>query len=316
MDFLSSQQVSAELLESVNFDLFIAVSGLEKRCTYLAENKNIIAHKKMVLAPAGKSKDSVRKKNARYFDETGFEIFEIPSEEDHKLKLFLREFLTTSANKFLKILVDYSCMTKTWYSALIDLMQEVETDVKEIKLYFSYSPVKYEEQTKARSVKKIESGLSFSAISSSKPTALIIGLGIEKSKAELVIKYLQPDLTVLMYSDPAVDDRYTNAIFNNNQDLIHKTDARNIINYPLTDANAINEIITKKCVELRLFYNIVIAPLGPKIFALNAYLLSSRYPDIFVWNTGSHLPDKTGKNLPSGELVIQMVTFVNEDEDY
>ncbi len=316
MDFLSSQQESPELLESVDFDLFIAASGLEKRCTYLAENKNINARKKIVLAFVGKSKDSIRKKNIRYFDENGFEILEISAEEDDSLKFFLKEFFTAANKQSLKILIDYSCMTKTWYSALINLMQEVETDVKEIKIFFSYSPVKYEEQTKAKSVKKIEPGLSLSALSPSKPTALIVGLGIEKSKAEQAIKYLQPDLAILMYSDPAVDDRYTNAIFHNNQELIHKMDARNLINYPLTDANAINEIITQKCVELRLFYNIVIAPLGPKIFSLNAYLLSSRYPDIFVWNTGFEQPDKSAKNLPSGELVIQMVTFVNEDDDY
>lgn len=316
MDFLSSQQVSAELLETVDFDLFTTVSGNEYRCTYLAENINITAQQKVVLAFKAKSKDSNRKRNDKYFLKNGFGFIEISANQNDQLKLFLKDYFASTEKKSLNLLIDYSCMTKTWYSAIINVMQEADTDVQEINIYFTYSPVKYEEPTKAKSIKKIELSLAPGNLTPSKPTALIIGLGIEKSGAEQVIKYLQPDLIVLMYSDPAIDDRYTNAIFNNNQELIHNLEARNLINYPLTDANAINEIITAKCVELRLFYNIVIAPLGPKVFALNAYLLSNRYPDIFVWDTGFEQPVPNLKNLPSGKMIIQKVTFVNEEEDY
>ncbi len=316
MDFLDSQQVSAKSLESVDFELFVAVSGNEYRCTYLAEKLSLAARHKVVLASTEKSKDSIRKKNDKYFRTESFNCLEISGNQNDKLKLFLKDHFTVTEKKSLNLLIDYSCMTKTWYASISNVLQEMESKVNEIKVYFAYTPVKYEEAIKSRSIKKIESGFSPGNLSPSKPTALIIGLGIEKSTVEHIIKYLQPDLTILMYSDPAIDDRYTQAIFHTNQDLIHKMDARNLINYPLTDANAINEILTSKCVELRLFYNIVIAPLGPKVFALNAYLLSNRYPDIFVWDIGPELQDKGVKYLPSGELVVQKVTFVNEEEDF
>ncbi|MFW5821681.1 MAG: hypothetical protein ACOCWA_10340, partial [Bacteroidota bacterium] len=128
------------------------------------------------------------------------------------------------------------------------------------------------------------------------------------------IKYLQPDRIILMYADPAIDENYTDKVFNHNEEIIHKTKPRDLINFPIKDANAINEIITQKCVELRLNYNVIIAPMGPRIFALNSYLLANRYPDIFVWDFGIQALKKVPKSIPSGDIIAQLITFVDEDE--
>ncbi len=315
MDFLNSLQVSADSLETVAYDLFIAVSGYEERCTYLSESKNITAQRKVVLAYKERNKDLYRKSNDKFFRDNAFEFIELSGYEPEKLISFLKDlFIDSDGKKELRILVDYSCMTKTWYSSILSVIQDSEGIISQIRICFVYCPSKYEEPVKTKNLKKIYSDYSKGKLSDTKPTVLIIGLGVEKSKAEQVVNFSQPDLIILMYPDPGIDDKYTRTVFKNNADLIQQTAARNLINYPITDAESLNQIVTSKCVELRLSYNIIIAPLGPKIFALNAFLLSSRYPDINVWNFSTMQTEKPSKSIPSGEIIAQEVIFIDDDE--
>jgi hypothetical protein len=315
MDFLSSRQLGADSLQNIEFDLYLAVSGYEERCTYLAENLSLTAKEKVVLAYTEKTKELSRKKNDVFYS-NGFKFIHSSGYETNELTDFFRLFLVNSKEKELSILIDYTCMTKTWYSSIINSLQEIEDAPKQITLYFSYCPSLFEEPPKAKSLKQIEFGFSKGKMSSSKQMALIIGLGTEKTKAEQVIKQLKPDLTLLMYADPAIDHQYTQTVFENNRELINNIEPRNLVNYPLTDTGSINEILTQKCVDLRLSHNVVICPLGPKIFALNAFLLAVRYPDIFVWNFSSMQSEKPKQKTASGEIIIQEVVFINEEEGY
>ena len=63
MELFSSQQVLPEELNRINFDLFLTVSGYEKRVVYLLEEYSISAGRKIAMAFVEKSGELYRKQN-------------------------------------------------------------------------------------------------------------------------------------------------------------------------------------------------------------------------------------------------------------
>lgn len=315
MDLLSTQQVSASSLGSIDFELFITVAGTENRCIYFAENYNISVTEKVALTDLIKNKELFRKNNNRILKSKGFKFLEFSTTDNHGLANFLKAYLLNAAREKIKILVDYSCMPRTWYSSIINIFQELEYLKSHVYVYFVYTPVKFQKALKISQQKTISQSLTRNVNTDLKPTALIVGLGTEKANAELINDIIKPDLLILMYSDPALEKVYVENIFKRNEKIISLANTRNLINYPIKDAEKINLLITQKCVELRLTHNVIIAPFGPKIFSLNAYLVASRYPDIEIINPEERKIDVKNNREPSGDVIVQKVEFVTE-EDY
>ncbi|MGC9344737.1 MAG: hypothetical protein ACP5E3_18665, partial [Bacteroidales bacterium] len=302
MDFLNTQQISSTDLTGENYDLFITVAGDNNRCTHLIKSHNISAVKKICFTHSEKGRDLFKKSNSSFFTRKGFEIVGLSSQGDNTIFNLLEDFLNASHSDIPRILIDYSCMPKGWYATIIQYFFEIEKDFESIELFFSYSPSKFYQVKRFRRLKNLKEDFERITLTDSKPTALILSLGIETGRAEQLVKYLKPDQLVILYADPAIDPTYVKNIFSNNKVLLDKTEPRNIINYPLLDIDALNEILTSKCMELRMDYNLVIAPLGPKVFTLNSFFLASRFPDIMVLDSKSGQTSNPGNVEPAGQI--------------
>jgi len=315
MEFILAEQVLFDELYVVDFDLIIAVSGYEERCTYLVNKIKTGDALCRVLAFSEKNKELSRPQNDARFSDLGFEVIDQSGNECPQVEELLTELIDSGKGR-LNILVDYSCMTKVWYASIINYFMNSELAIDGINLYFSYSRAVYTEPKKPKPLKLAEPiGCQKPFMGSSKPVALVMGLGYEKDRAEMLSKSLEPDNIYVFYADPTDDQRFVEKVYVNNFRLIDSLHRDQVINYPIKDLRKIDDLLTDLCLDLRLEYRVILAPLGPKPFSLCCLLLAARYPDIEVWRVSAGKSENLYDRKAQGEPLIYKISYAQE-EDY
>ena len=315
MELILSEQVPFDELYTTGFDLVIASSGYENRCTYLVDRLGRIDAVKRVLAFRDKTKDLSRPENDRRFRELDFTFIDQSGDECIDAEKLIGD-LPAGTGKSRNVLIDYSCMTKVWYASLIDYFINADLLRGRLTAYFSYSGSEYSEPKKTRTPRIVEPlGCSKSKLISHKPVALVLGLGYEKDRAEMLYRSLEPEQTYVFYADPTDDDRFVEKVYVNNFSLIDKLHRNQVINYPIRDLGKIDELLTGLCLDLRLSYRVILAPLGPKPFSLCCLLLAARYPDIEVWRISAGPSERLYERKGRGDPLVYKAVF-SEDEDY
>jgi hypothetical protein len=317
MEFHNAQQISPDKLKDFSYDIFILAAGYEQRSIYLPANYNIKAEIKIALAFNEKSKELHRKDNDSFLVKQGYKLVTISGEQNLDLEPYFTELLKSNGNRHMYMLVDYSSMTKMWYSGIINYLIGITKSHDYITIHFSYTPAVYNEPKKKSpvNINKLVSYPCKKVNDSAKPTALIIGLGLDNNRAEYIRKTQNPALTILFYADPTNDLKYVEKVFKYNQDLIEQTEVRNLYSFPLNDLEKTDEMLTSLCINLRVKYNIVIAPVGPKILSLLALLLASRYPDINVMRVSSGANLAVYDRIPCCKPLVYSVEFVSDELD-
>lgn len=317
MEYQGSVQVDIQEIREKQFDLIIAASGFETRSITLFQNYYIAAPKKVAFAFTEKTADIKRKNNDAFFISQGFTMIDCSGENTESIQEFLIDYFSKIEKDSIEILIDYSSMTRKWYADIINLILTKTFHFQNISVFFSYTPAGFNLPKKNTTVKFADSLLVHEpAKNSNKPLALIIGLGIDSAKASYLIKKLNPSELIIMYADPAYEKKYVETVLNNNRKLIELVEIRKILNYPLANIGVTNEILTPLCLALRMKYNIIIAPLGPKVFSLNSLLLSAMYPDIDVWRVSSGDREPVYDRVPSKDPIILNARFIEEDIEF
>lgn len=315
MELDNTIQIKAEQLLLQHFDVFIAVSGYESRCSFLAGKVNLTQIPEKIVLSVDELKNQLfRAENDKIFREKGFRPIDISLRDTSPIDFLLNQICFSSAKNKLDILIDYSGMPKIWYSAIINFFIAHEERLSNVNLWFSYSPWEYNPDLSGSANKHFETIAP--QVKPGKPTALILGLGYEKARSEELAKQLNSQATFVFYADPAYDERYVKEVVTNNQSLLKTINGDQIIKYPIFDLNSINCSLTKLCVNLRGSHNIILAPVGPKPFTLMCFLLSARYPDMKLWKVSTSNKSKLYDKKANGELLIYKVIFTSEEVDY
>lgn len=313
MELIFAHQIGFQQIVSEEFDLFIAGSGYENRSLYLAVHLKDLNCEKIVLGFNDRKTVLFRPENDLRFKELGFTYYEIPGNNSAEISKVLDKFCMKSGKRGMKILVDYSCMSKTWISAIINYFSMNELMVDDSEVYFSYTPSFFDvPQNVSRQQIKWELPGYFK--SPGKPIAVIIGLGYEKFIGESIFKSLKDYTKYVFFSNPAFDNRFVEEVIKNNEKLLKKLDEEQIINYPLSDLKETDALLTSLCLTLRLSHRVVLISLGPKPFTLSCLLLSTRYPDIHFWNINSSFVGNVYNREPIGEPLVCKTFFSSREE--
>ena len=153
----------------------------------------------------------------------------------------------------------------------------------------------------------------------SKPTALIIGMGNEPNRIEGLTEYFDA-VPYLFYSDKSYNYEYSNEIESLNKSIIKGTNLDYIFKFPIYDLGYLNFMLSSLCEALLRDFRVVIAPCGPKPFALIAMINALNYNNrsdkeylgnsIEVWRISPG--DKLGKvdRVPTGLIsVIELTSY-------
>jgi len=259
-------------------DVFIAASGYESRSTAIPRKVEGLDCRKVAITFTEYSKELQRPENDKYFKSQGFEMlpasgFEIPD--------YSKVLLPSGSDK-LKVLIDISVMTRTWYHGLLKYIVNLP-DNKQISLRVVYCPAENVHAVKLRKSLSInylnmvtKSGKSID----DRPTALLLGLGHEQDIARRLHEIIRPDRTKLLYADPEMRKEYVEKIFITNHSLINRTDIKELFAYPMHDTSVIYSLLVDLIMPLRKDYRVIIIPQGPKIFSLISMIVQLSYPDI------------------------------------
>lgn len=279
MKITYGRQIQIDDLANKEIDLFLCAENHEKR--------SLTLYNKLIL------KNKISKSIALCYQDLVIDDKDIKlkkvkiSYNDHlKIYKFLDDELQQIHKKEISIIVDYSCMTKSWYYSIILYLKNKNNVMNNITVYFSYTPAKFNEPKLPKPNKEIIPLPGKYVVPTDKPKALIVCLGYEQNKAEGIIEHLDPKLSYLFYTKPASDKKFVNAIEFNNKSLLDER-SKFIVTFPYDDLLYLERELTRLYNLLKEEYSIVIAPLGPKPFTFISMLMSIKYDDIDIWRVGS-----------------------------
>lgn len=229
-----------------------------------------------------------------------------------EVRVAVRSRIEASPDRDLRIFVDYTCMTRSWYAGIIEAVRSVETK-KPIQCIFGYSPAVFSNPPEPSANAIVEPIAGFCSLDvPEKPTALIIGLGYERSRALGLIEYIDPAVFFVFYTDPVLDPQFRDVVLANNAPVfakLKKDAEERVFTHPLNDLQRTSNILASLCAGLREDHRVILAPLGVKPFSLLCLLMAVRFRDIDVWRVspGTKAPPQDRK--PIGQLLSLSVTF-------
>lgn len=302
MEIQYGKQIKINDIKGRTIDLFICVENHEKRSYTLYNtliNNNEIDNQIVFCYKEIEYGVNTFRKKVKANNHT--QVINILEEEIQKIN-----------KESIIIIIDYSCMTKSWYYSIILYLKNKESRFKKINAYFSYTPSKFEEPKKPKPNKDIAPLPGKYAVPTDKPKALIVCLGYEQNKAEGIIEHLDPKKYYLFYTKPASDKKFVNTIESNNQNILQEK-GNHIITYPFDDLINLEKELTRLYFYLKDEYSIIIAPLGPKPFSFISMMLSVKYSDIDIWRVGSgnDINEYDNEPIDDKSFIICEVYFEN-----
>mgnify|MGYP004709432549 CR=1 FL=1 len=125
MNKLHVDDLSIGELSQSKYDIAFFSCGYEERCIDVAtrlHRDNI--DNVVVLAFDQHKEDSVRIDSLNYFSEswTGFKLLEISQREISKIQRVLSEIIEEINVTELKILIDYTSMSRAWYASILNYL--------------------------------------------------------------------------------------------------------------------------------------------------------------------------------------------------
>lgn len=119
-----------------------------------------------------------------------------------------------------------------------------------------------------------------------RPIALVAGLGYEQGKVMGATEYLQASRVVAFMPVSPIKD-YEPELRQANESLLAELADRDVIEYSLEDPVGTLAILDSAIRGLEEEHNVVILPLGPKIFSVLALLAQLFHADSSVWRVSS-----------------------------
>ncbi|MBI3510940.1 MAG: hypothetical protein HY064_09750 [Bacteroidetes bacterium] len=310
-----ANQIKLNELSASNYDVIIVASGYETRATSLAQKLEEQNSKRIVIAFEEWQDHEQRIKNDAIFKSLGYLPYPAKEGSCESIITILNDvFQDFLFKQDVSVLIDYSCMTKVWYATIINYFINKDSIIRNLDLTFSYTPSKYSDPQPPMPNKYMGPIPGIYCVSTSnKPTALIIGLGYEMERAQGIVEYLDPKTTYAFYSNPAFDKKFVSVVEKNNAQLLSSLGKENVFKHPIGDLKSTDAQLTSLCLSLKSTHRIILAPLGPKPFALLCLLLSARYPEIDVWRVSAgDSGNKYDRKPANTEPVICRIVFERE----
>lgn len=304
---------SFEKVSKENFDFIICASGYEKRASYFyskfceinnhpTERISFHFEDRKVLS---------REENDKFFKSHDFVPKNISNSNLKQLIEIYSEIFSHTNDLSIKILFDYSCMTKVMYAALLKYFEVSNGLFKEITIYFNYTQAIFSEPTDTKSNLHNQPLPLFPTVEmTDKRIALIVGLGYERGKAQGLIEYMQIENsdTYLFYTSKANNENFFNRINDNNGYVLNKIPLANHFEYEIKNTTHTLNLLESLCnYLLSNNFRVIIAPLGPKLFSLLSILLTIKYNELTVLRVSDGIKGDPTERFPNTEKEFNLL---------
>lgn len=303
-------ELNPNILRALPFDLIIAASGYETRSSYVLTKLNPEGKKKVSFGFDNNETLPQRLRNDSLYKLNGYSLIIANGDSDEMINKELSEVNLDKKNN-INILIDYSSMTRIWYSTILDYFNDLAPkNAVEVNLFFTYTQSNFVPPPSVvipnKHVGPIQHNVTLST--NQKPTALIIGLGYEGIRAYGLTEFLDSE-TFIFQTDSSNDNKYSFEVEKNNIELLSDISSDHIFKYPISDLNYTHFVLNSLCKKLLHNYKIVIAPCGPKPFTLLSLINAMLLDDTTVWRISPGKHAIPTDKLSNGEILLTKVKF-------
>lgn len=293
-----------------NYDICILASGYESRSIafvqYCYENELI---NKVDHFCVYRLEDN--NNNSEYIKSVVNEDKLSSFSSDIDLYQFLSKFLDKDE---LVILMDYTSMSRMYYSALLNWINNVIGPVK-IKVDFVYALGDYNElkENKHKYIESIDVINGFDGkLDTTRETVAVFGLGFDRYAPLCVDDQIEPDNIICYYAEPGANNGSAEKARNVNKIILESTKNKATLPYGISDVEGLYCGLSQNLMPFAMDHNVLLIPMGPKPHVLASLLICTAYPNMLCMRVkGKGSREFIGDVVPNGSYVITEVTYFN-----
>lgn len=288
----------------------LAACGYEHRASALLPKISDTVKHRCVLAFKEHHDAFHRRRNDKKFEERGFISISTTGNSSVEVGEAVKKGLDLQKESGGALVFDISSMTRAWQGAIIQVLM-TQTVEQELETYFVYVPRRFDKPPEQDCANEIVGPVQgFAALAPPDlPIALLLSLGYERTKALGLMEILDPGQTVLLVAKSSENDPFYPNVIKNNREILRRVNDRWVFPYPLAHPATTFRILESICTGLGLSYRVVLAPMGPKLFALLCFLMAARHSAMSVWrmSTGLHAEPKDAVGDVSRAITVKVV---------
>lgn len=309
MKLVHTRQVPEQGISEGNWDVFIGASGYEARATHAwGKIRNLRIPRRCVLGFQDRRSGN-RAENDWVFENSGVQIVPAYGDDCEQARSLIRREIEASGGDHVRVLLDYSSMTRAWYSGLLSGIEEVQGKAR-VEVWFSYSPAKFEDPLESPANACAGPLGDYCGLDlPEKPSALVVGLGYERYRSLGLLQYVDPAIAFASYTEPAMDERFSRTVLVNNGPMLQRLPSSHIYRHPMDDLQRTGNMLRSLCEGLCDDYRVILAPLGVKPFALLCLLLARQLSGLDVWRVSAGVKAEPQQRIALGPLLVLETIF-------
>ena len=294
------------------YDVAFFCSGYEARCTYMPNKLSpdrVV--ETFVLGFTEKARSKNRPKNDKFYQERwGCKPLLLSGDNEKPIYDCLHRSIQSSS-KPIRILIDYSSMSRLWYAAVLNWAR-FHSITKEVTIDFVYSMGSYEEEQNPMVIREMVSipGCEGRAYRLRKSVA-VFGLGFHGLASLCVLDRLEADIVYAFLASPGSSEDYVAKTREINTELIanHKTQA--VFEMSMSSIESTYRALAETISPHRPDGEITLVPMGPKPHVLASILVAMRFPEVACLRVSGNL--ESLDVLPTGEVAATRVILNNNN---
>lgn len=264
--------------QTTKYDLAIFASGHEARASHIAT----LLDPSRVAAAVAFGFDSSLEEGSRLANDAVFrsrwkvEPVVLSNQAETEIYRFLTEAFGSS--KRLRLLVDYSSMTRFWYAAILNWIRFREP-CELVEVDFAYCAGEYSTAIPPLQINDILSipGCEGNTASAG-PSVTLLGLGFDNNSVQCVLDDIEPDVVRPFIAGGAARASYVEQVKRANEELLERCPGS--LEFPLESVATTLTLLGEVVAPYVESYNISIVPLGPKPHVLASILLALTFPQV------------------------------------
>jgi len=310
MNSLHVEDISLRELVESQYDIAIFSCGYEDRCVEIPskiEPKNI--KHTVIIAFDQHQEDPVRISSKNFFNKVwgNSEFVETSQDDVEKIYKAICDIEETFTKDNLRILIDYTSMSRVWYSAILTYIMKFSK--KNYLIDLTYANGIYHDvnlNVELGDIKVIPGceGISLTK----KNNAAIFMLGFDNFGPLRLYNLLNPNKCFGVMASPAASVQYENTCLEKNRDFIqyHLGGEKNLLKLPINSISSCYDHMSQILSPLEKAYNVSIIPFGPKPHILASILCSFNYANVTCLYS-EYIRKATTQVQASGDFVISRV---------
>jgi hypothetical protein len=253
--------IGVEECESANYDLALFASGYEERSSFLAARIDPSkVDRRLVLGFTTLTETPSRRENDQAFLDRWSPPVMCAADDD---RLVLDALASLPVDRQLRVLVDFSSMSRNWYGAVLNWLATYQQR-HQVQVDFAYSVGTSIAPYDPLPILEIRSVPGFEGASLKNRVVLILGLGFDALAPFSVLEQMEPTRVMAFVAAPGAASWYVEECLRVNASLLAEHVAPDaLIMIPLNDVPRSISLLAEASAPLLAHNRVVFVPMGP-----------------------------------------------------